>query len=295
MSFSMLLASAPLPAMISTQTLMGNSMACLPGRKRSTSCYFLTRVFTVLLPGDILHCNLGRIVNIRTARGMAMKYLLVGILGFFAAHYVMALSYNSQAAENERVINVKVKTFLERMRNRWRDLNVPEADGRILYEIIIRNNYKKALEVGTSTGHSAIWIAWALSKTGGKLITIEIDERRHREALRNFKEAGLTRYIDARLADAHRLVNELSGSFDFVFIDADKDWYTNYAKALIPKLEAGGCITAHNVEEPRPGGGRRYRLRGTDEYYRYMKSLPDFETSIHPQSRAGVAVSCKKK
>ena len=74
MSFSMLLASAPLPAMISTQTLMGNSMACLPGRKRSTSCYFLTRVFTVLLPGDILHCNLGRIVNIRTARGMAMKY-----------------------------------------------------------------------------------------------------------------------------------------------------------------------------------------------------------------------------
>lgn len=229
------------------------------------------------------------------AAGMVKKYWLVGIFGFLAAFFVLGIPCNPQAAENERVIDEKVKTFLDRMRNRWRDLNVPEADGKILYDIIIQNQYKKALEVGTSTGHSAIWIAWALSKTGGKLITIEIDEGRYQQALNHFKEAGLSEHIDARLADAHRLVNELPGSFDFVFIDADKDWYTNYAKALIPKLEPGGCITAHNVEEPRPGDRGRYRLRGTDEYYRYMKSLPDFETRIHPQSRAGVAVSCKKK
>jgi predicted O-methyltransferase YrrM len=145
------------------------------------------------------------------------------------------------------------------------------------------------VEIGTSTGHSAIWIAWALSKTGGKLITIEIDEGRHRQALANFKEAGLSDYIDARLADAHRLVKELSGPFDFVFIDADKDWYTNYAKALIPKLEPAGCMTAHNVEEGRFG------MRGTREYYEYMKSLPEFATSIHPKSRAGVSISYKKK
>ena len=226
---------------------------------------------------------------------MVKKYLTAGISGLLAALFVFAIASNSQVAENERVIDEIVKTFLDQMRNRWRDLNVPEADGKILYQIIVQNKYKKALEVGTSTGHSAIWIAWALSKTGGKLITIEIDEGRHRQALTHFKEAGLSKHIDGRLADAHRLVNELPGSFDFVFIDADKDWYTNYAKALIPKLEPGGCITAHNVEEPRPGDRGRYRLRGTDEYYQYMKSLPDFETSIHPQSRAGVAVSCKKK
>jgi predicted O-methyltransferase YrrM len=135
----------------------------------------------------------------------------------------------------------------------------------------------------------------ALSKTGGKLVTIEIDEGRYRQALANFKEAGVSEYIDARLADAHRLVHELPGPFDFVFVDADKDWYTNYAKALIPKLETGGCITAHNVEEPRAGSPARYRLSGTAEYYQYMKSLPGFDTSIHPRSLAGVAVSCKKK
>ena len=56
----------------------------------------------------------------------------------------------------------------------------------------------------------------------------------------------------------------------------------------------GGCITAPNVEEPRSGYRARYRLSGTDEYYEYMKSLPEFETSIHPQTIAGVAVSCQK-
>ena len=65
----------------------------------------------------------------------------------------------------------------------WVDWNVPEVDGKVLYDLIIRNNYKKALEIGTSTGHSAIWIAWALSKTNGKLITIEIDEDRYKKAL----------------------------------------------------------------------------------------------------------------
>ena len=227
--------------------------------------------------------------------GIVKKYLSAGILGLLAALFVFAIPCYSQAAEKERAIDAKVKNFLDKMRNRWRDLNVPEADGKILYEIIVQNKSTKALEVGTSTGHSGIWIAWALSKTGGKLITIEIDEGRYRQALANFKEAGLSEYIDARLADAHRLANELPGPFDFVFIDADKDWYTNYAKALIPKVERGGCITAHNVEEPRPGYRGRYRLSGTDEYYQYMKSLPEFETSIHPQSIAGVAISCKKK
>jgi len=172
-------------------------------------------------------------------------------------------------------------------------MNVSEADGRILHDLVTKNNYTRALEIGTSTGHSAIWIAWALSKTGGRLITIEIDEGRYREALANFKEAGLSEYIDARLADAHQLVEELEDPFDFVFIDADKDWYINYARAVIPKLEAGGCLAAHNVHLPR-SGSRRWRTAGED-YYEFMANQPEFETSIHPDSWAGLAVSFKKK
>ncbi len=73
-------------------------------------------------------------------------------------------------------LDEKVKKFLSDHEGQWHDLNVPESDGQLLYNLIIKGNYKSALEIGTSTGHSGIYIAWALSKTGGKLITIEIDE-----------------------------------------------------------------------------------------------------------------------
>ncbi len=220
------------------------------------------------------------------------KAVCIAAFGVWAALTAFPTPCYPQAGEKEKIIDPKVEKFLHKMRNKWHDWNVPEADGKILYEIIVKNHYKKAVEIGTSTGHSGIWIGWALSKTGGNLITVEIDEERYRQALANFKEAGLSEYIDARLGDAHQLVKELSGPFDFVFIDADKDWYTNYAKALIPKLEPGGCLTAHNVWGATSRGGY---WSGTEEYYQYMKSLPEFETTIHPKSSAGVAVSYKKK
>jgi predicted O-methyltransferase YrrM len=200
----------------------------------------------------------------------------------------------AQVSDKERALDAKVKAFLDKTRYSWADMNVPESDGKLLVDVILKNNFKKALELGTSTGHSGIWIAWALSKTGGKLITVEIDEERYHQAVENFREAGLSEYVDARLADAHPLVNELPGPFDFVFIDADKDWYTNYAKALIPKLEAGGCIAAHNVSEPRAGRWGGYGRGGGSGYYEYMKSLSEFETSMLAV-RSSLAVSYKKK
>jgi predicted O-methyltransferase YrrM len=210
---------------------------------------------------------------------------------FLLLSLVCAGAAMAQPAKNTE-LDQRVTAFLEKMRGQWRDMNVPHVDGQILYDIIVKHNYRHALEIGTSTGHSAIWIAWAMSKTGGKLVTIDIDERRYREALANFKEAGVSQWVDARLADAHELVPQLEGPWDFVFIDADKDWYTNYAKAVIPRLLPGGCISAHNV--PQPGRGRR-GMSGTAEYYEYMRSLQEFETSYVAESQNGVAVSYKKK
>ena len=185
-------------------------------------------------------------------------------------------------------LDQQVKKFLENHRGQWYDMNVPESDGKVLFDLVIKHQYKKALEIGTSTGHSAIWIAWALSKTGGKLVTIEIDEDRYKEALANFKAAGLSEYIDAKLADAHQLVPQLKGPFDFVFCDADKWWYKNYFTAVLPKLEVGGCYTAHNVS-------MRFGRRGcTGEFLDYVKRLPNFETTIVDSSYAGISVSYKK-
>ncbi|MDW7761411.1 MAG: class I SAM-dependent methyltransferase [Acidobacteriota bacterium] len=196
------------------------------------------------------------------------------------------------SAGEERNLDARVRAFLNNTNIRWWDMNVPASDGELLYQIVLENSYTKALEIGTSTGRSAIYIAWALSKTGGKLTTIEIDEGRYRQALANFKAAGLENFIDARLADAHELVPKLEGPFDFVFIDADKEWYTNYAKALIPKILPGGCISAHNVTERR--WGRRGGGGGTAEYHDFMQSLPDFETRILAEGSGSLAVSFKK-
>jgi predicted O-methyltransferase YrrM len=70
-------------------------------------------------------------------------------------------------------LDKRVRAFLTEHAGQWDYMSVPEADGKLLYGIIVRNKYTRALEIGTSTGHSAIWIAWALSKTGGKLLTVE--------------------------------------------------------------------------------------------------------------------------
>lgn len=203
---------------------------------------------------------------------------------------VIAPSGISDVSANTGDLDEQVKKFLDSHKWGWGDMNVPEVDGQTLHDIVLKNKYTKALEIGTSTGHSSIWIAWALSKTGGKLITVEIDEQRHREALENFKAAGLSEFIDARLGDAHEIVPALEGPFDFVFSDADKYWYKNYLDAVLPKLEAGGCYTTHNVYMR----GRGYGRGSQSEYVQYLLSLPELETTFDDRGN-GLSISYKKK
>ena len=193
----------------------------------------------------------------------------------------------TQSAGN-LTLDEKVKKFLSDHARDWYDMNIPASDGKLLYSLIIKGNYKSALEIGTSTGHSGIWIAWALSKTGGKLITIDIDPGRLSKAIENFKKAGLSEYIDVRLADAHQLVKELKGPFDFVFSDADKDWYKNYFIDIDPKLIAGGCFTAHNVFPPGRGYGK-----GQAEFLEYVSSLKNYETTVNTTG-GGMSISYKR-
>jgi len=192
--------------------------------------------------------------------------------------------------EGPPVHDAKVKALLEARRGTWHDMNVPESDGKLLYDLVVKNQYKDILEIGTSTGHSTIWLAWAASKTGGKVTTIEIDEGRRQQAIANLTEAGLQHYVDSRLGDAHKLVKELKGPFDFVFSDADKEWYKNYFVDVYPKLKEGGCFTAHNVSmrHGRMGGG-------IQKFLDHLKTVPGLKTTINTGSRAGVSISYKPK
>jgi len=216
---------------------------------------------------------------------MPMRIRLILIVSSLLA--VTALAAFDPVTPGAQDLDQKVKAFLDSRRGQWQDLNVSANDGKILYDLVLKNNYKRALDIGTSTGHSGIWIAWALSKTGGKLITIEIDEGLYRQAVANFREAGLADYVDARLADAHDLVPALKGPFDFVFCDADKAWYKKYFVAVLPKLDVGGCFAAHNISEG---------LRGWvgPEFIAYVEALPNMETTFALGSAAGISISYKR-
>ena len=223
-----------------------------------------------------------------------MKYIqsnlkLISLIFILMVLFLVNCSQAQNSSDDSELDN-KVKAFLDSHSRQWYDMNIPASDGKLMYDIITKNGYTSALEIGTSTGHSSIWIAWALSKTGGKLITIEIDESRHKEAVSNIEEAGLSEYVDARLADAHKLVKELDGPFDFVFSDADKGWYINYFKDVDPKLETGGCFSAHNV---RSGNSGRRGNSGTQAYLEYVQNLNNYTTSVD-NSGGGLAISYKK-
>ena len=218
-----------------------------------------------------------------------VRYWLLLIFLLFGA---VVASYSQNNNKENTELDNKVKAFLDKNSDKWTDMNIPATDGKILFDLIILNNYKSAVEIGTSSGHSAIWIAWALSKTGGKLITVEIDEVRYKKALANFKEAGLSEYIDARLGDAHKIIPKLTGKYDFVFCDADKNWYKNYFIALSPKLKVGGCYVAHNVANY---GRFRVSNRGgtTRDFFNYVSNMPNYVTSVNNQGE-GLSISYKK-
>jgi caffeoyl-CoA O-methyltransferase len=197
------------------------------------------------------------------------------------------VSAQSDRAETE--LDKKVKQFLSEQSGQWHDMNVPTVDGKKLFDLVLEGNYKSALEIGTSTGYSGIYIAWALSKTGGKLITIDIDESRHKIALRNFEKAGLSDYVDAHLADAHILVKELMGQFDIIFSDADKNWYKTYFDDINPKLKVGGCYTTHNIRDGGQGGRRGWN----QDYLDYIRSLDNYETTLF-RDGGGLLISYKR-
>jgi predicted O-methyltransferase YrrM len=163
-------------------------------------------------------------------------------------------------------------------------LNVSRDDGRMLRIFTELANTKKAIELGTSTGYSGIWIALALRRTGGRLTTFEIDRARAATAAANFKRAGVDGLIDIVVGDAHKEVGKVNGPIDLVFSDADKEGYLAYFKALAPKLRTGGVFISDNMAIPEPDPA----------YIRAITTDPDYETVFFNMHRTGVGVSHKR-
>jgi predicted O-methyltransferase YrrM len=123
-------------------------------------------------------------------------------------------------------------------------LAVSEPDGEFLRLVAAMNGTKHALEIGGAQGYSAIWIGLALMTTGGHLTSIEFDPARAKEEAENIRRAGLSDVVTVVPGDAFKKIPGVSGTFDFVFLDAWKRDYKRFFDLVWPRVDKGGVFLA---------------------------------------------------
>ena len=118
--------------------------------------------------------------------------------------------------------------------------------GRIISTISHMMRPKNILEIGTYTGYSALCFAEGLAENG-KITTIDLNEELEPMATKYFEKSPYSNQIDFKIGNALDIIPTLIGPFDLVFIDADKENYSNYFDLIIDKVPSGGFILADNV------------------------------------------------
>jgi predicted O-methyltransferase YrrM len=164
-------------------------------------------------------------------------------------------------------------------------LAVSEEDGRFLRLLVASKGARHALEIGGASGYSAIWIGMGLRDTGGKLVTIEYDPVRAKELAENIKRAGLTDVVQVLAGDAFQQIPKVTGTFDFVFLDAWKKDYKRFLDLVFPRLDKGGLFLAHNVVNKKSEMG---------DFLDAIQKNPSLWTSIVSPSGEGMSVSLKR-
>lgn len=158
-------------------------------------------------------------------------------------------------------------------RNKRLNLEAPTA--RFLQLLILSGRRRRVLEIGTSNGFSALWIADALRRIPGAepLITIERDPSRTDEARGNLVRARLDAWVELRIGQATQIVADLPGPFDAVFFDADRITAPEQLALLLPKLEPDVLLLADNaISHPQEIAA----------YLDAVSRLPGFVSTIVP-------------
>lgn len=139
------------------------------------------------------------------------------------------------------------------------------------------------LEIGTSYGYSAIWLGHAARETGGRLITLELQDYKSAYAREMAGKAGLADHIDFRVGDALGLIADLPHGIDFVLLDLWKDLYLPSLEAFFPKLNPGAIIVADNIVRPEPGPG-------IEAYLAAVRAKPGVSSILLPVG-SGIEIS----
>lgn len=122
----------------------------------------------------------------------------------------------------------------------------PEV-GQLLQVLLGIKQAERILEIGTGIGYSTLWLALAPGKERRHITTVEIETERYERACHYFKEAGVTSRVTPILGDAHEVIPQLEGTFDFVFMDAAKGQYPEFFHKVWSLLEPGGVLVIDNI------------------------------------------------
>ncbi len=164
-------------------------------------------------------------------------------------------------------------------------LAVSEEDGRMLRLLVASSGAQRALEIGGASGYSAIWTALGLRETGGTLVTIEYDPQRAKALDANIRAAGVSDIVRVIPGDAFAAIPTVTGTFDFVFLDAWKKDYQRFFDLVFPRLDRGGLFVAHNVVN---------KAREMGDFLRTVRTHPGIVSSIVSPSGEGVSISWKR-
>jgi caffeoyl-CoA O-methyltransferase len=165
-------------------------------------------------------------------------------------------------------------------------LAVSEEDGRFLRTLVTATRAQHVLEIGSASGYSGIWIGLGLRETGGRLVTIEFDPVRAREATAHIKAAGLSDLVTVVSGDAFVEIPKLTGTFDMVFLDAWKPDYKRFFEIVFPRLTPGGLFLAHNVINKKNEMG---------DFLAAIESHPQAITSIVSAGHEGISMTVRRR
>jgi predicted O-methyltransferase YrrM len=163
-------------------------------------------------------------------------------------------------------------------------LAVSEEDGRFLRVIVATQKAQSILEIGGASGYSGIWLGLGARESGGKVVSIEYDPQRAREAAANVQKAGLTDVVRVVHGDAFAEIPRLQGNFDVVFLDAWKPDYKKFFDIVYPRLNPGGVFLAHNVINKK---------NDMEPFLRMITTHPGLFTSVVSPGSEGMSVSYK--
>ena len=158
----------------------------------------------------------------------------------------------------------------------------PEV-GRFLHLLVKLAGARRVLEIGTGVGYTTIWLGLATETTDGHVTSLEPDLQRAETARQHLAQAGLSARVEVLVGDARTLLSQLTGPFDFVFLDGEQEQYLAYLEGVLPLTHVGGLIVADSVTSHAAA------LRA---YVQHVQTHPWLESVVVPIGR-GEALSLK--